>query len=186
MTIGYPSGEKNFKVTTPARKRSVKRLARHSYKSLVSSMVKCSTTSTKVLSEVAQKIKAEMKDISSQHHDSILLDAHEAVKQFSWESVLLELQEMMPTLMQLLMKLVTNPSEKKPLLCLLASQLLKQRYPKLCLVQRAISALLYGNGTNKQVITMFTTSQLVHFRSYKVLMFLQLYVKCRCMGVYSP
>ena len=140
-------------MATPARKHSVKRLARRSYKSLVSSMVKCSSTSTRVVSEVAQKIKAEMKDISSEHHDSILLDTLEAVKNFSWESVLLELQEMMPTLMHLLMKLVTNLSKKKPLLCLLASQLLKQRYPKLGLVQRAISVLLYGNGTSKQVIT---------------------------------
>ena len=57
---------------------------------------------------------------------------------------------MMPTLMHFLIKLITNPTRKKPLLCLLASQLLKQCYPQLGLVQRAISVLLYGNGTNKQ------------------------------------
>ena len=104
-----------------------------------------------MVSEVAKKIKAEMKAISSQRHDSILLDTIESVKNFSWERVLLELQSMMPTLMHLLMKLVANPTKKKPLLCLLASQLLKQRHPKLGLVQRAMSVLLYGNGTNKQV-----------------------------------
>jgi len=138
-------------VTTPARKRSIKRLARHNYKSLVSSMMKCSSTSTKMVSEIAQKIKTEMKDISSEYHDSILLDTLEAVKNFSWETVLLELQNKMPTLMDLLMKLVINPSKKKPLLCFLASQLLKQQYQKLGLVQRAVSVLMYGNGTNKQV-----------------------------------
>lgn len=116
-------------------------------------MMKCSSTSTKIVSEIAQKIKAEMKDISSQHHDSVLLDTLESVKKFSWETVLLEFQNTMPTLMHLLMKLVINPSKKKPLLCLLASQLLKQRYPKLGLVQRAMSVLLYGNGTKKQVRT---------------------------------
>jgi len=104
-----------------------------------------------MVSEIAQKIKTEMKDISSEHHDSILLDTLEAVKNFSWETVLLELQNKMPTLMDLLMKLVINPSKKKPLLCFLASQLLKQRYQKLGLVQRAVSVLMYGNGTNKQV-----------------------------------
>ncbi len=114
-------------------------------------MVKSTPTSTKVVTEVARKIKAEMKGIRSHQHDSILLDTVEAVKNFSWDAVILELQHKMPTLMHLLSSLVTNPSRKKPLLCLLASQVLKQQYPKLCLVQRAVSVLLYGNGTNKQV-----------------------------------
>ncbi len=104
-----------------------------------------------MVTEVAWKIKAEMRDISSQHHESILLDTVEAVKHFSWETVITELQNMTPTLMHLLMNLIRNPSKNKPLLCLLASQLLKHRFPKLGLVQRAVSVLLYGNGTNKQV-----------------------------------
>ena len=52
VTIGYPSEQKTFKVTTPAHKYSIKRLAHYNYKSLVSSMMKCSSTSKKtVLSE---------------------------------------------------------------------------------------------------------------------------------------
>lgn len=140
-------------MNTPVRKCTAKRLAHRSYKSLASSLMKSSSTSTDMVSEVAKKIKAEMKGISSQRHDSILLDTIESVKNFSWERVLLELQSMMPTLIHLLMKLVTNPTKKKPLLCMLASQLLKQRHPQLGLVQRAMSVLLYGNGTNKQVRT---------------------------------
>ncbi len=107
--------------------------------------------SDKVIMEIARKIRSETKSISSATHDSILLDPIEAVKHFSWETVWLELKNKMPTLLKLLQLVITNPSKKKPLICFLVSQILKQRYPKLGLVQRAISIALYGNGTNKQV-----------------------------------
>ena len=42
-------------------------------------------------------------------------------------------------------------SKNKPLICFIMSQLLKQRYPKMAVVQRAISVAMYGNGTSKQV-----------------------------------
>jgi len=67
-------------VNTPAHKCTVKRLAYYSYKSLASSLVNCSSTSTNMVSEVVKKIKAEMKGIRSQHHDFILLDTIESVK----------------------------------------------------------------------------------------------------------
>ena len=136
---------------TPARIVAVKRLARRHYASLASSMVKSASTSTKIVKEVVRKIKAEMRAIRSEKHDSILLDTQEALKNFSWETVVLELQNKTPTLMHLLQNLVANPSRNKPLVCLMASQILKQRYPKLGLVQRAVSAFLYGKGTSKQV-----------------------------------
>ena len=40
-----------------------------------------------MVSEVAKKIKAGMKGISSQHHNTILLDITESVKNSSWESL---------------------------------------------------------------------------------------------------
>ena len=84
-------------------------------------------------------------------HDSILRDNIEAVNHFSWETVWLELLANVPILMQILSALIPNPQDDKPLLCLIASMLLKRRLPKMGLVQRAISLLLYGNGTSKQV-----------------------------------
>ena len=39
----------------------------------------------------------------------------------------------------------------KPLLACIASQLLKDNHPKLGLMQRSLSVLLYGNGVNKHV-----------------------------------
>ena len=78
--------------------------------------------------------------------------AIEALKQFDWDRIMLELQQNLPTLIQLLECLVPSPSQHKSLLCLIASQLLKARHGWLGLVQRAVSIMLYGHGTNKQVL----------------------------------
>ena len=67
------------------------------------------------------------------------------------DTVWLELQKNVPTLMSLLINLVRRPAESKPLLCLLASQIVKARHQRMGLVQRAVSVMLYGNGTAKQV-----------------------------------
>ena len=107
--------------------------------------------SKSIISEVATKIKSEMKDLSSDAHDSILRDSMEAVKHFHWDTVMLELLDKIPTLMSLLSQLVRRPAEQKPLLCFLASQLLKSRHQHMGLVQRAVSVMMYGNGTAKQV-----------------------------------
>ena len=92
-----------------------------------------------------------MKSISSDAHESVLRDSLEAVKNFSWETVRLELQQKMPTLMHLLCAVVRQPTRHIPLICLLACMVLKSRHQRMGLVQRAISTMFYGYGTAKQV-----------------------------------
>ena len=105
----------------------------------------------KVLSEITRKIKGEMRQLSSDENDSILRDTIEAVKRFNWDIVLFEFQKHVPTLMRFLHLLIPRSSDRKPLLCFIASQILKARHQRLCLVQRAVSVMLYGNGASKQV-----------------------------------
>lgn len=105
-----------------------------------------------LLIEICHKIKQEMKALSSDKYDSVLKDTIEAVKQFHWDTILMEYEKMLPTLMTLLQNLVPRPSQHKPLICLVVSQLLKSRHQRMGLVQRAVSIMLYGNGSNKQVI----------------------------------
>ena len=69
---------------------------------------------------------------------------------------MLELTKKVPTLMDLLSHIVKQPTEKKPLLCMVASQLLKSRHQRMGLVQRAVSIMMYGNGTSKQVCLLLT------------------------------
>ena len=64
-----------------------------------------------------------------------------------WTELLIEA----PTLMKMLALLIRNSDENKPLLCLIASMILKHYCPRVSLVQRAISVVLYGSGTPKKV-----------------------------------
>ena len=105
-----------------------------------------------ILSKVCTNIVSEMKTISSINHNSFLRNSNEGLKKkFSWEAVYDELAQHLPTLMMILSGLIPKSAEHKPLQCLIASQLLKCRHPKMGLVQQAISVMLYGNSVPKQV-----------------------------------
>ena len=138
-------------VCTPARKQGIKRLARRSYKSLATTMASTPDMLQSVLNEICRKIRYEMKELSSEASDSVLRDNVEAVKQFHWDTIRMELEKMLPTLMTFLRNLLPKSSQRIPLICVIASQLLKARHQRMGLVQRAISIMLYGNGSHKQV-----------------------------------
>lgn len=129
----------------------MKQYARRCYQAVAATAVKSAPTSDKVMREVAKTIKKEMADIASLRSDSLLRDTVEAVKHFSWSTLTLELQAKAPTLMSLLRTLVRNPVNSKPFIASIACQLLKDSHPKLGLMQRAVSVMLYGNGTSKNV-----------------------------------
>ena len=101
--------------------------------------------------ELSRKIKAEMKDLASNKQDSVLRDTCEALKHFHWDTVTMEFEQKIPLLVTLLKEILPHPSQQKPLLCMIISQLVKSRHQRLCLVQRAVSVMLYGHGCNKQV-----------------------------------
>ena len=153
VTIPYQSGPKSFNVHTPRRKKLIKKIAHRSQVSLVSTVINSPTTSSTSIKEIAWRIKSEMKVMSSNEYDSIFRHAYtvESLRNFSWERIMLELRQGLPTLTQLLECLIPHPAEKKPLFCLVSSQLLKARHGKLGLVQRAVSTMLFGHSTSKQV-----------------------------------
>ena len=118
---------------------------------MASSVVNPPTLLKSIVTKIAAKIKSEMKELSSDAHDFILRDTVEVVKRFSWELVKLELENKVPTLMTLLAEMVGKPAERTPLIRFIASQLLKCNHQRISLVPCAISVMLYGNGTSKQV-----------------------------------
>jgi len=151
VNIKYPSGAKKFGIATPWRKKAVKGLTRRSYPSMATALVTSQPGIKPVIYSFARQIKLEIQGLCSEEHDTVLRNSKEAVKFFSWERIWLELKHNVPTLMTLLTLLVKCPENNKPLICFIISVILKQRSAKLGLVQRAISILLYGNGTSKQV-----------------------------------
>ena len=160
------TGSRTYNVHTPSRKKGIKRLTRKSYHSMASTLVNSPTTSKSVISQMATKIKSEMKSLSSDAYDSILRDTIEAVKHFSWEMVSVEFTRKIPTLMSLLSQIIPHASERKPLVCFVASQLLKSRHQQLSLVQRAVSVMMYGNGAAKQVRDQIQQRVLLHYYYY--------------------
>lgn len=129
----------------------MKRLARRKDSSFNSAPLTLEVGQKSAITSITRQIKQELKTLCSEDNNSLLRDGIEAVKHFSWERVWLELEKSVPTLTSLLMKLVKRPRENQPLICLLSSMIVKQRSPKLGLVQRAITVALYGNGTHKSV-----------------------------------
>ncbi len=152
VSVFYQTGRKKvINVKTPTRKRGIQRLARRNYKSLASTMFTSAEFTKSAMVKLTCRIRDEMQKMSSDAHDSILRDRIEAVKQFSWETVYLEYCKMIPTLIFFLESFIPNLKSKKIFICFVASLLLKCRHQRMGLVQRAISVMLYGNGSTKQV-----------------------------------
>ena len=133
---------------TPSCKEAIRHATRKSYHALATGMSSSGISNATVISKVAQKIKSEMKDLASVTHDSMLRNSDSAVKNFLWE---IELAEKVCRLMSLLLQLISKPTKSKPLLCMLASMILKSRHPHVGLAQRVMSVMLYGNSIAKQV-----------------------------------
>lgn len=93
-----------YSVQTPVRKKCIKQLARRSYQALSSTLTSEPPTSRRVIVELCRKIKGEMQKMSSV--DSILNDTMDAVKHFHWETVQLECEKGLPTLMAILKNLI--------------------------------------------------------------------------------
>ena len=113
-----------YNIKTPTRKQHIKKLTRRNYTSFASSLLKSDVTTNKVLVELARKMKREMKSFSSDKFDSILRNKYDALHQFSWESIFLEMPKGLPTLVTLLVQVIPKPSSNKQVVCMVASQLL--------------------------------------------------------------
>ena len=107
------------------------------------------TTSQHVVTSLSQQIRKEMNEICSADYHSILHDSYEAVKRFNWESIWLEYQAKVPTLLALLTGLL--PKAEKKFITFVVSLLLKRRCKHMSLVQRVVSLVMYGNAAKKQV-----------------------------------
>ena len=126
-------------------------IARRNYKSTFDTLMSTKPVSHSITTSFARQIKCEIISFCSLERNAILRDDIETIKNFDWETVWLEIQNRVPTLFSILTKVIGSAENHKPLLCLIVSMILKHHSPKICLVQRAISVLLCGNGTSKTV-----------------------------------
>ena len=133
-------------------RKLAKQIVKRSYRSMAATAISAKPATTNaVILGMSKRILKEIKQLCSLDRCSLLRDDVEAVKNFSWETVWGEMIQDLPTLVCLLQGLIKRPADHKPLISLIISMILKQRSSKVSLVQRAVSVLLYGNGTSKIV-----------------------------------
>ena len=134
---------------TPNRSKAIASLSRRSFKAAATGIVKLQQTRPYIVAEVAKSIKTEMKNICSLEHNSVLRGQEEQLKSFSWENLLVEFKQNVPTLIMLLRYLLPKADGK--LLSFIVAIILKRHCKHMSLVQRVISVVLYGNATQKEV-----------------------------------
>ena len=149
VKVIYQSGtRKVFKINTPNRKRGKVDTGKLQ---IYDSNDAVSSRKFSFIIEMGRKIIREIHILSSDEYDSFLRSPIEALNNFSWDKVMTELSKALPTPITLLQFLIPNAADKKPFVCFVASLLLKCRHQRMSLIQRAISVLLNGNGSTKQV-----------------------------------
>ena len=136
----------------------MKQCVRRKLPSMMSSLLQSGEASDAAMNTLEKLIHCEMKRLRKLDKATIFIDSTESLTNFDWEKLWLELHRYLPTLMGILSLLVLDPTDNKSVVCLLAAVVLKQRYKHFSIVQQAISLLLYGNGTSKQVIDFFMTT----------------------------
>ena len=114
---------------------------------------------------MGQQARFEMKNICSLNHNSILRSSNETLKQFSWISIWKEVQRNVPTLVKLIKCLL--PKSDFKFVAMLIARILKKHCKQMSLVQRAISVLLFGNATNKQVIISEHHLEITLYNTYR-------------------
>ena len=146
MKVQYNSGPRIYNMT-PSRELMAKQLARRDYRSLSKAFV--NAHSNAAIEEIGSIVKKEIKHICSSSHNSLLRSCATDIKRFSWESVWEELKENTPKLVLLLSVICPKGSIilKSTIICMV----LKQSNPKMSLLQRVISVLMYGNAVHKSV-----------------------------------
>ena len=92
-----------------------------------------------------------LKEIEHMCHGGscLLQNTEEAFKAFHWDAVWNSLVSQAPTVMQFFGLLF--PHAPKSLICFAVSMVIRWRAPRMGLIQRVISAMMYGNGASKQV-----------------------------------
>ena len=143
----YNCGQKNYSIT-PNQENATIRIARRSYQSMASTIV--DKFSVETITALSKQVKKEMDLVCSIKSDTIFNKDCNRVD-FSWDRIWKEIEIYLPTLLELLISIMGKKTNK-PLVCMIISMVLKNRFHELSLVQGVISVLLYGNSAHKQVI----------------------------------
>ena len=152
--MGYKSPRRY--ILTPKRKKLGKAVARGFNRSIIRECFSNTTTKKELYWKLVQLLRREIKNMCSEKVNSLLLDKSSgALSEFSWEKLKNELSSNAPTLFCILQGCTMTKvprSNRDATIGICAAILLRFHYPKMSLVQRIISIVLYTGHSAKQVI----------------------------------
>lgn len=151
VRVGYTQ-PKTYTLT-PRRKRLGKAVARKCQLGIATETMKNPITRKKILLLVGREVQKEVRNMTADSTHSIL--GREAWKEFEWDTLLEELQINAPVLLSILQAATRTRaprSNTKSVIGTRAAILLKHRSPKMSLLQKVISLVLYSGHTSNQVI----------------------------------
>ena len=124
-------------------------MCRREYQCAIGNLHKQATPQDSAI-PLVKVIVEEIKQLCSLQQRSVFRDTdQQCIRNFKWEHLWHELASTAPTLLTFYKQLFTGAP--KPLICFAISMAIKWRSPKMGLVQRVISTVMYGNGASKQV-----------------------------------
>lgn len=139
-------------VLTPSRKHLGKAVARRSQQVIAVETLKNPLTRKRVLGLVGREVQKEIKAMVSNKTHSIL--STESLAEFEWSTLLEELHTHAPVLagiLQAATKTRVKRLNSDAVVGMCASILIKNRNPKMSLLQKIVSLVLYSGHTCKQV-----------------------------------
>ena len=141
---------------TPSRKGSVKSVIRKSYKAAANKSWQSKKIQPHLQRKIFKELKKEVKVLQSSTTNSAFHQTKPIdVRSFSWKHLEGELQQRASFLYCILMSLTetrSSRSNRSAIICVIVAVILKFRYPKMSLIQKVISCVLYAGHCSKQVI----------------------------------
>ena len=140
--------------------QSLKKLGRYvgrgNRRSIASAAMSNARLRPELLRIVCRDVRNEVQKVCSQKHDTILkLKSKPALAQFTWKTVMLELEQVAPTLMTLLHGFIASSKSYldsvQPAICMCASIILKLQNKNVNLVQSVVSLVLKAGHATKEV-----------------------------------
>ena len=154
VQVHYQKKPRSYHLT-PRRKKVGKAVARGSKKAVVRECMKDPAMHKYTIQVVGQCVRQELASLCSESVKSVLQEQSlDAMCSFSWAKLHKELQENAPTLLSFL-EMCTQTRKprcnREGVMGMCTALLLKYRFPKMALVQRINSLLMYAGHSGKQV-----------------------------------
>jgi len=168
--VGYRKGARNYKLT-PSRKALVKAVARRSNWKVAKECTEDENTarSACIIKSVGTMVHKEMQLLCGTYSGlSLRSNSTEDLRQFSWQALNKKLEKKMPVLIAILRSTGVVNKDKanfNTVISLCVLLLARNRNPKMNLVSKILSLILYAGHTAKDVSVMI---QINHMYNYYV------------------